>query len=109
VSKTVQTTLLVATKDESTDAQTPQPNLVDGTAEGDPSAAYCEGCDRHLPHGVPDIGRVVGKDGTIPACARSDCDGIESRGNEYTTHTHAALEARQRAQGARTAARGTRK
>lgn len=79
----------------------PRPNVRDArqAAEADdqdPSAAYCTACGRHLPHGVPDIGRVVAVDGEIGACARPDCEGVESRSVPFESHTQAALMARRR-------------
>jgi len=91
--------------------QIPRPNVragrdADETADEDLSSAYCEGCDRHLPHGVPDIGRAVAdNDGQIPACARPECDGADSRSVEFSSYTVAALSARRRS---RTAKGGTR-
>jgi hypothetical protein len=90
----------------------PRPNTRDArqaaeTDDEDPSAAYCTGCGRHLPHGVPDIGRVVAVDGEIPACARPDCEGVESRSVPFESHTQAALVARRR--GTRTARAGERR
>jgi len=89
-----------------TERPIPRPDA-DETADEDFSAAYCTSCERHLPHGVPDIGRVVAHEGTIPACARPDCDGIDSRSVPFESHTVAALTARRR--GTRTAREGSRK
>jgi len=87
------------------DRSIPRPNVragrdADETDDEDPSAAYCEGCERHLPHGTPPVGRVVAVEGTIPACARPDCEGY-SRGIAFASHTAAALAARRRSGGGR--------
>lgn len=71
----------------------------------DPTAAFCRGCERHLPHGVPDIGRVLGDaDGAIPACGRPDCDGQPDE-YRYESHAQAVQAARAAARGSRTARR----
>jgi len=116
MSKTTQTVInhQAAWTDESTDtdpAWTPDPNRSgDGGGDepaGDPTAAYCEGCGNYLPYDTPDISRTIGNnEGHILACARSDCEGVKSRavGTDWSTHTQAALTARQRAHGSRTGA-----
>jgi len=103
MSKTTQTAINQAAWTEAStetdpDPPIPQRELATDAPGEDPTAAYCESCDRHLPPGTPDIrAAVADNDGKIGACARLECEG-----DEYSTHTKAALEARARQHGSRT-------
>lgn len=92
---------IVSTDSSRTDREIARPSTrSDAAADEDPTAAFCVACETHLPHGTPPIRRVAADgDGTIPACARPECPGGESRGTPFTSHTEAALAARRRSRG----------